>query len=361
MQITDFIRPNILSLQPYSTARDEYEGDLGIFLDANESPFDNGYNRYPDPHQKRLKSLLSPIKGVPVENIFIGNGSDEAIDLLFRIFCQPGKNNAISIAPSYGMYEVAAAINDVEVRKVLLNDDFSLPVERLLGAADADSRLLFICSPNNPTGNAFPRDEIERLVSEFPGIVVVDEAYIDFSDKPGMLPILSKFQNLVVLQTLSKAWGMAGLRCGLAFASSEIIGYMNRVKYPYNINVATSAIAERLIDKESVENQVKVLKEERSKLAESLTVFNFVKKVYPSDANFLLVKVSDANALYEYLIADKIIVRNRDKVALCDGCLRITVGTPEENHRLITALFSYTPTTSQLNNPTTPNEKASYY
>ncbi len=344
MRITDLIRPNIRSLQPYSTARDEYEGDLGIFLDANESPFNNGYNRYPDPHQARLKTLLSPMKGVGVENIFIGNGSDEAIDLLFRIFCQPGKSNAISIAPSYGMYVVAADINDVDMRKVLLNDDFSLPVERLLEAADGDSRLLFICSPNNPTGNAFPREDMERLLREFPGIVVVDEAYIDFSDGEGMLPLLEKYPNLVVLQTMSKAWGMAGLRCGLAFASPEIIGYMNRVKYPYNINVATSEIVERLLA-EPVPEHVKVIKEERNRLADALAEFPFVKKIYPSDANFLLVKVDDANALYDYLISKKIIVRNRDKVALCKGCLRITVGTPEENQNLLTTLTSYTPIT----------------
>ncbi len=340
MKITDLIRPNIRSLQPYSTARDEYEGDLGIFLDANESPYDNGYNRYPDPRQARLKSLLSPIKGVAADNIFIGNGSDEAIDLLFRIFCTPGKNNAISIAPSYGMYEVAADINDVEMRKVLLNDDFSLPVERLLEAADADSRLLFICSPNNPTGNAFPREAMERLVREFQGIVVVDEAYIDFSEGEGMLPLLDKYPNLVVLQTLSKAWGMAGLRCGLAFASPEIIGYMNRVKYPYNINVATSQIVERLLAT-PVPEHVKVIKEERKKLAESLANFPFVKQIYPSDANFLLVKVDDANALYDYLISQKIIVRNRDKVALCQGCLRITVGLPEENQKLLETIMHY--------------------
>ncbi len=340
MQITDLIRPNIRNLQPYSTARDEYEGELGTFLDANESPFNNGYNRYPDPHQKRLKSLLSPIKGVAPENIFIGNGSDEAIDLLFRIFCQPGKSNAISIAPSYGMYEVAADINDVEMRKVLLNEDFSLPVDRILEAADADSRLLFICSPNNPTGNAFARQDIERILREFPGIVVVDEAYIDFSDKPGMVQILSEYPNLVVLQTMSKAWGMAGLRCGLAFASAEIIGYMNRVKYPYNINVATSAIVERLLA-EPVPEHVKMIKDERKRLAEALSGYPFVKEIYPSDANFLLVKVDDANALYDYLISQKIIVRNRDKVALCTGCLRITVGTPEENSRLIEKLKHY--------------------
>lgn len=340
MQITDLIRPNIRSLQPYSTARDEYEGDLGVFLDANESPFNNGYNRYPDPHQAKLKSIISDIKGVAPGNIFIGNGSDEAIDLLFRIFCVPGKSNAISIAPSYGMYEVAADINDVEMRKVLLNEDFSLPVDTLLQAADADSRLLFICSPNNPTGNAFNIEDIIRVVKEFPGIVVVDEAYIDFSDKPGMLKILSDFPNLVVLQTFSKARAMAGLRCGLAFASSEIIGYLSRVKYPYNINVATSSIVERLLEV-PIDDKVKVLKEERLKLEHELKNFPFVKKVYPSDANFLLVKVSDANDLYDFLIARKIIVRNRDKVALCKDCIRITVGTPEENLRLINTLKNY--------------------
>ena len=340
MQITDLIRPNILSLQPYSTARDEYEGHLGVFLDANESPYDNGYNRYPDPHQASLKGLVSPLKGVDAENIFIGNGSDEAIDLLFRIFCQPGKSNAVSISPSYGMYEVAADINDVEMRKVVLNDDFSLPVDRLLEAADTDTRLMFICSPNNPTGNAFPRKDIERLVREFRGIVVVDEAYIDFSDEPGMIPLLSGYPNLVVLQTLSKAWGMAGLRCGLAFASTEIIGYMNRVKYPYNINVATSSIAERLL-KEPGPSRIKVIKEQRTRLAAALASLPFVDRVYPSDANFLLVKVDDANALYDYLISNRIIVRNRDRVALCKGCLRITVGTPEENQRLMEILSSY--------------------
>ena len=345
MQITDLIRPNIRSLQPYSTARDEYEGELGTFLDANESPFNNGYNRYPDPHQKHLKSLISTIKGVSKENIFIGNGSDEAIDLLFRIFCQPGGSNAISIAPSYGMYEVAADTNDVEMRKALLNDDFSLPVDRLLEAADADSRLLFICSPNNPTGNAFSRQDIERVVREFPGIVVVDEAYVDFSDEPGMLPVLSEYPNLVVLQTLSKAWGMAGLRCGLAFASPEIIGYMNRVKYPYNINVATSAIAERLLS-EPVTEHVRMIKAERGKLAEDIAAFPFVRKIYPSDSNFLLVKVDTADTLYDYLIANKIIVRNRDKVALCKGCLRITVGLPEENRHLIETLKNYEEETS---------------
>lgn len=340
MEIKKLIRKNILALSPYSTARDEYTGRIGTFLDANESPFENGYNRYPDPRQLELKMQLGELKGVKPENMFTGNGSDEAIDLLFRIFCTPGKDNAIAIAPSYGMYEVAADINDVEMRKVLLNPDFSLPVEALLDAADVNSRLLFICSPNNPTGNAFPCGDILRVVEKFPGIVVVDEAYIDFSDKPGLLGFLKSYPNLVILQTLSKAWGMAGLRCGLAFASEEIIGYMNMVKYPYNINRATAENVKRLLH-EPVDEYVAVIKRERDRLAHEIAGLEFVKKVYPSDANFLLVRVDDADALYGYLIDNGIIVRNRNRVVLCDSCLRITIGTPDENRRVMEVLQAY--------------------
>ncbi len=340
MEIKNLIRKNILALSPYSTARDEYDGQIGTFLDANESPFENGYNRYPDPRQRELRSLIGVIRGVEPANIFIGNGSDEAIDLMFRIFCTPGRDNAIAVAPSYGMYEVAAGINDIEMRKVLLNPDFSLPAEALLEAADSSSRLLFICSPNNPTGNAFDRGEIIRVVENFAGIVVVDEAYIDFSDRAGLLGALASYPNLVVLQTLSKAWGMAGLRCGLAFASSEIIRYMNMVKYPYNINLATSENVKRLLSG-PVSDQVAVIKRERGRLARAIGSLGFVEKVFPSDANFLLVKVDDADALYDYLIARGIIVRNRSRVPLCQGCLRITVGTPEENRRLLDSLNSY--------------------
>ena len=334
------IRKNILALSPYSTARDEYTGNIGVFLDANENPFDNGYNRYPDPRQLELKQLLGKIKGVKPENMFIGNGSDEAIDLLFRIFCSPGKDNAIAIAPSYGMYGVAADINDVEMRNVLLAPDVSLPVNALLDAADSNSKLLFVCSPNNPTGNAFDRDSILEVIENFNGIVVVDEAYIDFSDKPGLLDQLMAHPNLVILQTLSKAWGMAGLRCGLAFASEEIIGYMNMVKYPYNINVSTTENVKRLLN-QPVTDQVAVIKKERELLAHNIADLSFVEKVYPSDANFLLVKVDNADALYDYLIERGIIVRNRNRVVLCGGCVRITVGRPDENRAVMEALHAY--------------------
>lgn len=334
------IRKTILALSPYSTARDEYTGNIGVFLDANENPFDNGYNRYPDPRQLELKQLLGKIKGVKPENMFIGNGSDEAIDLLFRIFCSPGKDNAIAIAPSYGMYGVVADINDVEMRNVLLAPDFSLPVNALLDAADSNSKLLFVCSPNNPTGNAFDRYSILEVIENFNGIVVVDEAYIDFSDKPGLLDQLMAHPNLVILQTLSKAWGMAGLRCGLAFASEEIIGYMNMVKYPYNINVSTTENVKRLLN-QPVADQVAVIKKERELLAHNIAGLSFVEKVYPSDANFLLVKVDNADALYDYLIERGIIVRNRNRVVLCGGCVRITVGRPDENRAVMDALHAY--------------------
>lgn len=340
MEIKKLIRKNILALSPYSTARDEYTGKLGTFLDANESPFENGYNRYPDPRQLKLKEKIGAKKGLNPMNMFLGNGSDEAIDLMFRIFCTPGRDNAIAIAPSYGMYEVAADINDIETRKVLLNPDYSLPVSRLLEAADENSKLLFICSPNNPTGNAFPKEDILEVVRNFNGIVIVDEAYIDFSDKPGLVGVLPRYPNLVILQTMSKAWGMAGLRCGLALASEEIIGFMNMVKYPYNINLATVENVTELLD-EPVEAHVAEIKREREMMACRLELFDFVKKVYPSDANFLLVKVDDADRLYSYLIAKEIIVRNRNRVAMCDNCLRFTIGTPEENRRVLDALKSY--------------------
>lgn len=338
--IKALIRPNILALSPYSTARDEYKGKIGVFLDANESPFENGYNRYPDPRQLTLKKRLSEIKRLPIENMFIGNGSDEAIDLMFRIFCIPGKDNAIAIAPSYGMYEVSAAINDVEMRKVLLNRDFSLPTDALLKAADSNSKLMFICSPNNPTGNSFEVDEILTLVKKFDGIVVVDEAYIDFSDKESLTGKLSEYHNLVVLQTMSKAWGMAGLRCGLAFASKEIIDYMNMVKYPYNINLSTIEKVTKLLD-EPLDEHVNTIKDERENISRRLKDFEFVKEVYPSDSNFILFKTDDGDALYNYLIGREIIVRNRSRVTLCENCLRLTIGTPEENKRVIEALENY--------------------
>ena len=339
-RIESLVRPNIRAMVPYSTARDEFKGVAEVFMDANESPFDNGYNRYPDPSQARLKRRIAEIKGVDVQNIFVGNGSDEAIDLCFRIFCNPGLDNAIAIAPSYGMYSTCAAVNDVEMREVLLNDDFSLPVERLLDAADNNSKLLFICSPNNPTGNVFPREEIERILQEFDGMVVLDEAYIDFADEPGMLRSLENWPNLIILQTLSKAWGMAGLRAGLAFASNYVMRLFAQVKYPYNINVATLSAVEKLL-KAGVDDRVKLIKEQRAFMEQKLSGMECVWRVYPSQANFLLVQVDNAADLYNYLLGEGIIVRDRSRMPLCDNTLRITMGTPQENVRLLRAIAEY--------------------
>ena len=339
-RIESLVRPNIRAMVPYSTARDEFKGVAEVFMDANESPFDNGYNRYPDPSQARLKRRIAEIKGVDVQNIFVGNGSDEAIDLCFRIFCNPGLDNAIAIAPSYGMYSTCAAVNDVEMREVLLNDDFSLPVERLLDAADNNSKLLFICSPNNPTGNVFPREEIERILQEFDGMVVLDEAYIDFADEPGMLRSLENWPNLIILQTLSKAWGMAGLRAGLAFASNYVMRLFAQVKYPYNINVATLSAVEKLL-KAGVDDRVKLIKEQRAFMEQKLSGMECVWRVYLSQANFLLVQVDNAADLYNYLLGEGIIVRDRSRMPLCDNTLRITVGTPQENVRLLRAIAEY--------------------
>ena len=339
-RIESLVRPNIRAMVPYSTARDEFKGVAEVFMDANESPFDNGYNRYPDPSQAKLKRRIAEIKGVDVQNIFVGNGSDEAIDLCFRIFCNPGLDNAIAIAPSYGMYSTCAAVNDVEMREVLLNDDFSLPVERLLDAADNNSKLLFICSPNNPTGNVFPREEIERILQEFDGMVVLDEAYIDFADEPGMLRSLENWPNLIILQTLSKAWGMAGLRAGLAFASNYVMRLFAQVKYPYNINVATLSAVEKLL-KAGVDDRVKLIKEQRAFMEQKLSGMECVWRVFPSQANFLLVQVDNAADLYNYLLGEGIIVRDRSRMPLCDNTLRITIGTPQENVRLLRAIAEY--------------------
>ena len=339
-RIESLVRPNIRAMVPYSTARDEFKGVAEVFMDANESPFDNGYNRYPDPSQAKLKRRIAEIKGVDVQNIFVGNGSDEAIDLCFRIFCNPGLDNAIAIAPSYGMYSTCAAVNDVEMREVLLNDDFSLPVERLLDAADNNSKLLFICSPNNPTGNVFPREEIERILQEFDGMVVLDEADIDFADEPGMLRSLENWPNLIILQTLSKAWGMAGLRAGLAFASNYVMRLFAQGKYPYNINVATLSAVEKLL-KAGVDDRVKLIKEQRAFMERKLSGMECVWRVYPSQANFLLVQVDNAADLYNYLLGEGIIVRDRSRMPLCDNTLRITIGTPQENVRLLRAIAEY--------------------
>ena len=338
--INSLVRGCIAALTPYSTARDEYQGALGVFLDANESPYENGYNRYPDPHQKALKAQVAAIKGVKAENIFIGNGSDEAIDLVFRVFCEPRVDNVVAIAPSYGMYKVAAAINDVELREVQLGEEYSVPVEDILAAADENTKALFLCSPNNPTGNSFPREAILRLVDEFGGMVVVDEAYIDFAEAESLRSEIATRPNLIVLQTMSKAWAMAGLRVGLALADSRVIELMSQVKYPYNINVATMSIVSGLLTK-GVDSEVAEIKAQRAVLAEALKGMAMVQRVYPSDANFILARFDDADAVYDYLIADGIIVRNRNRVKGCEGCLRLTVGLPEENDKLIKSLKRY--------------------
>lgn len=341
--LSQLVRPNILALQPYSTARDEYQGgEIEVWLDANESPYDNGVNRYPDPHQRELKKQLAALKGVRPEQVFIGNGSDEAIDLAFRIFCEPGRDNAVSIAPTYGMYRVAAQTNDVEMREVPLGPDFSLPVEALLAAADDRTKLLWLCSPNNPTGNAFPEREIEQLLRRFEGMVVLDEAYIDFAEGRGFLPRLGEFPNLIVLQTLSKAWGMAGLRLGLAYASEEVAALYGRVKYPYNINTLTQqAVAESL--HRDISAEIAEIRSERERLVHALTAEACIERIYESQANFLLVKTADPDRLYRELLAAGVIVRNRSRIRGCEGCLRITVGRPGENERLLETVKNFRP------------------
>jgi histidinol-phosphate aminotransferase len=339
--ISSLLRANIAGLKPYSTARDEYKGSLGIFLDANENPYQNGYNRYPSPSLKeKVRSRIAAIKGVKPENLFMGNGSDEAIDLCYRVFCEPRIDNAISIAPSYGMYGVCADINDVEFRTVPLGKDFSLPVEELLKAADEHSKLMFLCSPNNPSANAYDPQQLLQLVERFNGMVIVDEAYVDFSAKGSLKTYIGKYPNLIVLQTLSKAYGMAGLRVGLAIADEKVVSIFKQVKYPYNIGVDTLSIAEKNLEKD-IAGQIAEIKAQRDMLARILPEFRCVEKVYPSDANFLLVKVADARELYDRLISAELIVRDRSTTKGCEGCLRITVGTPEENKKLIDIISDY--------------------
>lgn len=333
----ELVRKNILALAPYSTARDEYTGPIGVYLDANENPYDNGYNRYPDPYQKELKARISEIKGVPVKNIFIGNGSDEAIDLVYRVFCDPRIDNAVSIAPTYGMYKVAAATNDVEFREVQLRGDYSLDVDGLLDAVDKNTKVMFLCSPNNPTGNVFPVSDVERLLAGFDGIVVIDEAYVDFSEEEGWLSRLARYSNLVVLQTLSKAWGMAGLRLGLAFAREDIIALFTRVKYPYNINGVTQRIVLEQLNKD-IAGQVEELNGQRRKVVEKLSENPLIRGIYPTDANFVLVKVDDPKGVYDELIRGGVIVRDRSRIKGCEGTLRITIGTPEENVKMLAIL-----------------------
>lgn len=344
--INNILRENIKNLTPYSSARDEYQGEASVFLDANEnafgSPLDQQYNRYPDPLQYNVKKRLSEIKGVPVRNIFLGNGSDEAIDILFRSFCNPGIDNVILVPPTYGMYEVSANINDIETRKITLTEEFQLNLEGISEAIDKNTKLIFICSPNNPTGNSINRDDIETLLANFDGLVVVDEAYINFSRQKTFIQELTEYANLVVLQTLSKAWGLAGLRVGMAFASEEIIEVMNKVKPPYNMNEASQQLAlQALANVDQVNAWIKETLLQRDKLVLNLKKFDFVVDIYPSDANFILVKTTDAKGIYNFLVEKGIIVRDRSKVELCQGCLRITVGTPDENDILINTLQNF--------------------
>ncbi len=340
--IDELLRANIKGLKPYSSARDEFTGTASVYLDANENPYNQPYNRYPDPYQRQLKKKIAQVKGVSDNQIFLGNGSDEPIDLLFRAFCEPGKDNVISIDPTYGMYQVAADINDIEVRKVLLTEDFQLDVNALLAKVDDNSKLLFICSPNNPTGNCFIEADIISLIQNFNGIVVLDEAYIDFAADMSLLQKLDQFPNLVILQTFSKAWGMAGIRLGMAFASPELIIVLSSIKYPYNINILTQQKAlELLEDEQEKVKWVQQLLAERGKMEFELNKLSLVEKIYPSDANYLLIKVAKPKELYNFLVEKEIIVRDRSSVALCAGCLRITVGKSDENNMLLKALSLY--------------------
>ncbi|MFN4234552.1 MAG: histidinol-phosphate transaminase [Bacteroidia bacterium] len=343
MNLEKLVRKNIWSLKPYSSARDEFKGEAEVYLDANESPFNTGLNRYPDPYQWKLKEVLSKEKNVPVKNILLGNGSDEVIDLLYRTFCNPGIDNVIICPPTYGMYEVSANINDIDVKKVNLNHDFQLNVSAIIDAIDQEkTKLIFICSPNNPTANSIYKNDVLTLIEKFNGIVVVDEAYIDFTSEKSFTEYLDKYPNLVVMQTLSKAWGLAAIRLGILFAQKEIINIMNKVKPPYNVNELTQKAAiEALSNKQQKEQWVKEILAERNNLEKQLAELSCVEKLYPSDANFILAKVTDAKGIYNYLVERKIIVRDRSNVSLCENCLRITVGTKQENEKLIAALKSY--------------------
>ena len=342
MNLDKLLRNNIRSLQPYSCARDEFKGEASVYLDANENPYNAPFNRYPDPLQWEVKEQITRVKGVPAENIFLGNGSDEPIDLLFRAFCEPRIDNVVAIEPTYGMYKVSANINDVEYRKVLLDENFQFSADKLLDATNLYTKIIWLCSPNNPTGNSLDRKEIVKLLTSFEGIVVLDEAYIDFAADGSFSEMLSQYPNLVILQTFSKAWGSAAIRLGMAFASTEIIAVLNKIKYPYNINILTQKQALSALKNDTqVKQWVKTLLTERAVLVDALQQLPIVQHIYPTDANFVLVRVDDANALYHYLVDKSIIVRNRNTVSLCLGCVRITVGTPEENRTLLEELKKF--------------------
>lgn len=341
--ISKVLRPNIAVLAPYSSARNEYSGHVAhVFLDANENPYNKPLNRYPDPLQAEVKKLLAPLKGVREEQIFLGNGSDEAIDLPYRCFCRPGIDNVVAIEPTYGMYKVCADINDVEYRPVLLDENFQIEAETLLKATDANTKIIWICSPNNPTGNAINHDAIKKVIESFDGIVIVDEAYSDFSHEPMMRTMIDKYPNLIVLNTFSKAWGMAAARLGMAFASAEIIDVFNKVKYPYNVNILTQNEAlKALQDPYQVDKWVRMLLLERDRMMDAFRLLPICHKVYPTDANFFLARMTDAQSIYDYLVEHGIIVRNRTRISLCQDCLRITIGTKQENTELLAALRQY--------------------
>lgn len=341
--LIELTRENIWKLEPYSSARDEYgEGGAKVFLDANENPYNSPYNRYPDPAQRELKARLAQIKSVNEEQIFLGNGSDEAIDLLYRCFTRPGIDNVVAIEPTYGMYKVCADINDVEYRKVPLDDEFQTTSAKLLSACDDKTKLIWICSPNNPTGNNINRDEIVKTITSFEGIVIVDEAYSDFSKERPLRLDLDKFPNLVILNTFSKAWGCAAIRLGMALASKGIVDILNKVKYPYNINSLTQQQAlEMLKEPYEVDRWVKIILLERSRMIDAISMLSFCQKIYHTDSNFILVKMDNAQKVYDYLKGCGVIVRNRTKVSLCNDCLRITIGSKSENNELLSALRQY--------------------
>lgn len=341
--LNEIVRKNIWALKPYSSARNEYSGHVArVFLDANENPYNAPYNRYPDPLQADVKELLSKIKGVPSDCIFLGNGSDEAIDLVYRCFCEPCVDNVVAIDPTYGMYKVCADINNVEYRPVQLDSNFQMSSSDVLAACDQHTKVVWICSPNNPSGNDIERKEIEKVVNDFEGIVVIDEAYSDFSQQPSFRNDLSKYPNVIVLNTMSKAWGCAAIRLGMAFASKDIIDIFNKVKYPYNVNILTQEKAiELLKDTSDVQRWVSILLEERHRVIEAFSLLPICEKVYPTASNFFLAKVTDAQSIYDYLVNKGVIVRNRTRVTLCENCLRITIGTRTENNELMAALRVY--------------------
>ncbi|WP_289023915.1 histidinol-phosphate transaminase [uncultured Salegentibacter sp.] len=341
--INNLVRPNVAVLKPYSSARDEYQstGSEMVFLDANENPFQTDVNRYPDPQQRNLKAELAKLKGIVSENILLGNGSDEVLDLLFRAFCEPGDDNIITLPPTYGMYKVLANINNIDNREVLLNSDFEPNVTEILNSVDQNTKMIFLCSPNNPTGNSFSKEKILQILESYNGLVIIDEAYIDFSEEKSWLHKLGQYQNLVVTQTLSKAYGMAGIRLGICYASTAIIEILNKIKPPYNVNELTQVRAlDRVIKKEQVVSEIADLIKERTLLSEALANVGFVEKIYPSDANFILVKVDNANKRYGQLLEKGIVIRNRTTQPLCENTLRLTVGTQAENKKLIEALKS---------------------